>query len=219
MQLTESTRSMDLERIVLVPIFTILLVTSTLALFTRVNTPLDDLLGALVLTHSLLLVAFNLLVVALLLVRSDATAKSRSALPRIAAYAGTFGPFLLGFAPSSEVTRGLALVGVSLQAAGMAFLMYSLGTLRRSFGVAPQVRALVRTGPYRFIRHPLYVGEIVTLTGFVVVGPSTQKVVILAVTAGIQVYRAIQEERLMSRHNEDYASYITATKRFVPGVF
>ena len=42
--------------------------------------------------------------------------------------------------------------------------------------------------------------------------------VILAVTAAVQVYRAIHEERLMSSHDEEYARYMTTTKRFVPGV-
>jgi protein-S-isoprenylcysteine O-methyltransferase Ste14 len=100
----------------------------------------------------------------------------------------------------------------------MAFVVYSLAILRRSFGVAPQVRALVRSGPYRFIRHPLYVGEIVTLTGAVLMGPSWQKVVILMVTVALQVYRAIQEERLLSAHVPEYAVYMTETKRFVPGL-
>jgi protein-S-isoprenylcysteine O-methyltransferase Ste14 len=218
-QLTESRRSMDLERIVLIPIFTFFLFLSSDALFGQVSAPLSGLEGILVLIYRVLLVTYNVLLVILLLARSDAKATSSSMLPRIAAYAGTFGPFLLGFAESSEVTPGLALVGVSLQAAGMAFVVYSLSILRRSFGVAPQVRELVRHGPYRYIRHPLYVGEIVALTGAVLVGPSWQKLLILGVTAALQVYRAVQEERLMSRHDEDYAQYMKVTSRFVPGVF
>ncbi len=219
MQLTESLRSVDLERIILVPIFTALLFFSTVALFEQQSAPAHGLVGVLVLAYRVLLVAYNLLLVVLLIARTDAKAKSRLALPRIAAYVGTFGPFLLAFADSSQVTRGLALLGVSLQAAGMAFVLYSLATLRRSFGVAPQVRTLVRRGPYRLIRHPLYVGEVVTLTGAILVGPSWQKVVILAVTVAIQVYRAINEERLMSQHDVEYARYMTTTKRFVPGLF
>lgn len=210
---------MDLERIVLIPIFTIVLFLSSDALFGQAGAPLDGLVGVLVRTYRVLLVTYNVLLVILLLARTDAKAASSSVLARMAAYAGTFGPFLLGFAASSEVTPGLALVGVSLQAAGMAFVVYSLSVLRRSFGVAPQVRELVRHGPYRFIRHPLYVGEVVALTGAVLVGPSWQKLVILVVTAAIQVYRAIQEERLMSRHDEEYAQYMKVTSRFLPGVF
>ena len=218
-QLTESLRSLDLERIVLIPIFSFLMLFSSLSLFAQGGASLGGLVGVLVLFYRLMLVAFYVLVVVLLLTRSDAKAKSRRVLPRVAAYAGTFAPFLLGFAESSQVVPGLALAAVSIQAIGMAFVVYSLAILRRSFGVAPQVRALVRSGPYRFIRHPLYVGEIVTLTGAVLMGPSWQKVVILMVTAAVQVYRAIQEERLLSAHDPEYAAYMTATKRFVPGLF
>jgi protein-S-isoprenylcysteine O-methyltransferase Ste14 len=218
-QLKEQVRSLDLERIILVPIFVILLVFSSLGLFAQGAVSLGGLVGVLVMFYRLLLIAFYVLAVVLLLTRSDAKAKSRRILPRVAAYAGTFAPFLLGFAPSSQVTPGLVLAAVSIQAIGMAFVMYSLAILRRSFGVAPQVRTLVRSGPYRFIRHPLYVGEFVTLTGAVLVVPSWQKVVILVVTAAIQVYRAIQEERLLSAHDPEYAEYMTETKRFVPGLF
>jgi protein-S-isoprenylcysteine O-methyltransferase Ste14 len=217
-QLTESLRSLDLERIILVPIFLILLIFSSLSLFAQGTASLGGLVGVLVMLYRLLLIAFQVLVVVLLLTRTDAKAKSRRIPPRVAAYAGTFAPLLLGFAASSQVVPGLALAAVSIQAIGMAFVVYSLAILRRSFGVAPQVRTLVRTGPYRFIRHPLYVGEFVTLTGAVLVGPSWQKVVILLVTAALQVYRAIQEERLLSAHDPEYAVYMTETKRFVPGL-
>ena len=54
----------------------------------------------------------------------------------------------------------------------MAMAVYSLAILRRIFGVAPQVRTLIRTGPYRHIRHPLYVAEFITLVAAVLVGPS-----------------------------------------------
>jgi protein-S-isoprenylcysteine O-methyltransferase Ste14 len=218
-QLTESLRSLDLERIILVPIFLILMVFSSLSLFAQGGASLGGLVGVLVLFYRVMLLAFYVLAVVLLLTRSDAKAKSHRVLPRVAAYAGTFAPFLLGFAESSQVVPGLALAAVSIQAIGMVFVLYSLAILRRSFGVAPQVRALVRNGPYRFIRHPLYVGEIVTLTGAILVGPSWQKVVILMVTVALQVYRAIQEERLLSAHDPEYAAYMTATKRFVPGLF
>ena len=46
---------------------------------------------------------------------------------------------------------GLALVTL---AAGLSFL--SLLTIRRRFGVRPALRGLVTSGPYRFVRHPMY---------------------------------------------------------------
>ncbi|WP_194793117.1 methyltransferase family protein [Raineyella fluvialis] len=166
-----------------------------------------------------MLVAFYVLFVALLLTRSDAKAASPEILPRIAAYAGTFAPFLLAFAESMTVPPSLSVIAVSIQALGLGFTLYSLAALRRNFGVAPQVRTLVRKGPYRYIRHPLYVGETVVLIGAVLMGPSWQKMAILIMIVTLQMYRAIQEERLISAHLPEYAEYMTWTKRFVPGLF
>ena len=45
------------------------------------------------------------------------------------------------------------------------------------------------------------------------------KVVILVAVGAIQVYRAIQEERLLEEHIPEYAAYKLQTKRFVPGLF
>ncbi len=219
MQLRESLRSIDLERLLLAPILSAFLVFSSLSLFAQRDGSQGTLVATLMLVYRVLLVLFYVLAVVLLLVRRDATARSRGVLPRVAAYAGTFAPFLLAFAAGSRVTAGPALAGVCIQVLGMAFALYSLAVLRRSFGVAPQVRGLVSTGPYRYIRHPLYVGEFVSLVGAILVGPSWQKVAILVVIAGIQVYRAIQEERLLGAHDPGYADYVTDTKRFVPGLF
>lgn len=219
MQLTESLRSLDLERVILVPFFSVLLMLSSISLFAQGDASSGALVGVLVMSYRVMLIAFYFLAVVLLLTRADAKAKSQRVLPRVAAYAGTFAPLMLAFVESSQVTPGLAVTAVSIQSLGMALAVYSLAILRRSFSVAPQVRALVRSGPYQFIRHPLYVGEVVALTGSILMGPSWQKVVILLVTAAVQVYRAIQEERLLAAHDPEYAEYMLSTKRFVPGLF
>jgi len=104
-------------------------------------------------------------------------------------------------------------------ALGMSFAVYSLATLGKSFGVAPQVRRLVSKGPYRFVRHPLYVGEMASLAGAVIFSPTIAKVAIIAATAALQAYRAVQEERLLEKNIPEYADYRKRTKRFVPGLF
>ena len=218
MRLKDQFTSIDLERLFLAPVISLMLVFSTLGLFRGSHTT-GGLVGTLTLCYRILLVLFYVMAVAMLLARGAAKAKSKGILPRIAAYAGTFAPLLLPFVSSSPVWAPLAAVGVVLQVLGLGFALYSLGTLRRSFGVAPQVRTLVRTGPYRVIRHPLYVGEFVSLLGAVLVGPSWEKALILVACAAIQVYRVLQEESLFETHDPEYAAYMRTTKRFVPGLF
>ena len=50
-------------------------------------------------------------------------------------------------------------------AAGLLLAAWSLWTLGKSFGIAPADRGLVRCGPYRLLRHPMYAGELLAVFG------------------------------------------------------
>ena len=52
--------------------------------------------------------------------------------------------------------------------AGLAFSLASVAVLGRCFGILPDVRGLVVRGPYRLVRHPLYLGELTAALGIVV---------------------------------------------------
>lgn len=220
MQLREQLKSIDVERVVLVPVLVLLLLLTVLSLLSGVERHASSgLAGYLYVAYLVLLIAFYVIAVVLLIVRTPAKAERRGFAPRAAAYLGTFLPMTLAFAGGSEVPDGVAVFAVVLMTLGMAFTVYSLVALGRSFGVEAKVRTLVQHGPYRLIRNPLYVGEMVVLAGAVCFSPSLAKVGILIVIGAIQVYRAIQEERLLEEHVPEYAAYKLRTKRFVPGLF
>ena len=62
----------------------------------------------------------------------------------------------------------------------------------------PQARRLADGGPYRWVRHPLYTGELVTVLGIVVRDLRPAALVLWIVLVALQAYRAAAEERLLA---------------------
>lgn len=97
--------------------------------------------------------------------------------------------------------------------------VYALACLGRSISIIPQARRLVRTGPYRFIRHPLYAGELIGVFGVVLAGMSIAALPVYLLLVLMQAYRAKQEERLLGEVFPEYREYSQVTARFVPGIY
>ncbi len=100
---------------------------------------------------------------------------------------------------------------------GYAMIFWSLLSLGDRFGIAPADRGLVVRGPYRWVRHPMYLGELV-LRASLVAG-STQTLMaagLLIALAVIQILRAFREERIIT----GYSAYVSqVTYRLLPGVW
>src|SRR3977135_4734080 len=67
--------------------------------------------------------------------------------------------------PGGSHREGLVLLADILATAGLAYSVWGLAYLRRSFSIIPEARRLVMGGPYGLSRHPVYLGEIVTAIG------------------------------------------------------
>lgn len=120
---------------------------------------------------------------------------------------------------SNPVLQG---VGTALFLAGLALAVWARVYLGRNWGSPMSEKEepeLVTSGPYRWIRHPIYSGLILAGMGTAVAVAWLWFVVVVLV-GGFFVYSAFVEERIMRRRfPETYPRYVQSTKRLIPFVF
>ena len=78
---------------------------------------------------------------------------------------------------------------------------------------------MVQTGPYRWIKHPLYLSEEIVVLGVVLLYLTPGTVILLILHIGVQVCRILYEEDLLRRNFPDYSSYEASRWRLIPYVW
>jgi protein-S-isoprenylcysteine O-methyltransferase Ste14 len=126
-------------------------------------------------------------------------------LPLIFAY---LGPKNFGFGYDELVYSGL-----SVGAVGVILWVLAMLTLGPSLAVLPGTARLVTRGVYRYLRHPVYVGIVLTLTGlFLACGSLICLVYVLVVVIPLNIFRArIEEQVLREQIGESYQHYRDTT--------
>lgn len=215
-------RSLDLGRIVMVPVGALLGGLAVLQLVDLLRGEAADHSGSTLAAAAVtggLTAAFYTLIIWCYLRRGPAQATSRVPLALAAGPLATFLPFALPFAGNGHSPGALVVVGDLLIIAGFGFSLWSLRCLDRNLSVVPQARELVQHGPYSRIRHPLYLGELVAMLGLALTLGGPAPLLLWAVLVALQGYRAVQEEGLLASALTDYAGYQSRTARIVPGIF
>ena len=121
--------------------------------------------------------------------------------------------------PSAVTPIAPEVFTVALSALGLLVVIGGKLSLGRSFGLIPANRGIVSTGLYRVVRHPIYLGYLVTHIAFTVANPTMWNVALL-VTADIALMaRAVCEEQTLAQ-DDAYCAYQTKVRwRVVPGLF
>lgn len=158
---------------------------------------------------------FQLLALALFLVRRDADVFSSKVEDYVCTLLSLALPMFLQPVPGA----GASIVGLFLELIGAVVVLAAFLSLNRSFGIAPENRGIKTKGLYRFIRHPMYSGYLLTETGFVLGNFSVNNVVIFAAAGLFLVLRLMAEERFL-RADPVYESYVKKTpSKLVPFIF
>jgi len=136
---------------------------------------------------------------------------------------GLFFALLIDFVGSADGTVALllALCGCLLAVAGGALVLRSRGALGLAWSFAPTVdqgTGLVTTGPYRFVRHPIYLGlSMLTMGEALAFGSWPALMIVLSGIVPTFAWRAHAEEALLSQtFGESYALYRRQTRMIIP---
>jgi protein-S-isoprenylcysteine O-methyltransferase Ste14 len=158
------------------------------------------------------------------LIRERPQAAMGTVQARFAAYAGTF--LLIGFfhavhtwSPESFTINNvpqIAALGGMLWLAGTVLAGIALWSLRYAFSIEPEARHVVRTGAYRFVRHPVYAGYVLQYLGIWLIYPSIVLAAGIAVWFGLTLTRMRFEERILIQAFPEYASYKRKTGALFP---
>jgi len=115
----------------------------------------------------------------------------------------------------------LQSIGVICTALGIAFAIWARVYLGRNWGMPMTLRTepeLITSGPYRYVRHPIYTGVLLAIFGSVLVAGSWWLLIFAAATVYF-LYSARQEEKDMVTHfPKTYPEYHARTKMLIPFV-
>jgi protein-S-isoprenylcysteine O-methyltransferase Ste14 len=133
------------------------------------------------------------------------------------AFTGTFSAIGASFLPGGGRRDWLILPADILATAGLAYAVWGLAYLRRSFSIIPEARRLVTGGPYAFSRHPVYLGEIVTAIGINLATAGWPSALAVLYFVTCEVLRMRWEEGVLSRaFPNEYPAYARRVPRYAP---
>jgi protein-S-isoprenylcysteine O-methyltransferase Ste14 len=110
-----------------------------------------------------------------------------------------------------------------MTALGVGFAIWARATLGRNWSVAVTLKVtheLIRSGPYRLVRHPIYTGILIAAVGTAVLSNEVRGVVGVLLIFGAYLTKISKEEELMSANfPQAYSEYKASTWKLVPYVF
>ena len=181
-----------------------------------VRQPLDLLFVA----QQVLALAYFALLVVLYAVRLPQLGTDHRLAVIFIAFSGTFAAISASFLPGGTRREGLVLVADVLATVGLAYSVWGLAYLRRSFSIIPEARRLVTGGPYALSRHPVYVGEVTTAIGVNLATAGWLSALAIAYFVACELLRIRWEERILAlSFPSEYPEYARRVPRYLPNPF
>lgn len=165
-----------------------------------------------------LVVVFIALHCVLFVARRRPLKKTQGARPRAMALLGSFFFYLLAI-PTGQPSLWQAIAGSLLLCAGTMMAVVALSRLGRSYSMMPEARRLITTGPYAFVRHPMYLSEQIAIAGIVLQNFSLYALALFTIHFWIQVQRMKHEEDVLRDTFNEYDEVMGLRPRVIPYVY
>jgi len=199
-------------------LFSVIVIGKLFALGESARTSYDP-LHNLKLAHDVLGILFLAIYVGLVGFRAPVKRRLSSGWAALVALGGSFSLGFVVLAPVTTTSWPLFRVATVLVIGGTLWTIASMLVLGKCFGILPEVRGLVRKGPYRLVRHPVYLGEFVASIGLLLPVLSVTTVLIYCAFVALQVWRTYYEEAALSAAFPEYEEYARATSRLIPCIW
>jgi protein-S-isoprenylcysteine O-methyltransferase Ste14 len=164
----------------------------------------------------LLLVVGESLVVVLTCLRRPASVVDKRPVSRVVTAVSMTAPLLAQpahVAPLIPEAAAAMLLGL-----GLLIVVGGKMSLGCSFGLLPANRGVMQRGLYRLVRHPIYLGYLLTHIPFLAAHPSGWNLAVLVAADATLIVRAFYEEQTLGR-DPQYIRYCETVKwRLLPGI-
>ncbi|MDE2344507.1 MAG: isoprenylcysteine carboxyl methyltransferase [Betaproteobacteria bacterium] len=165
----------------------------------------------------LALLASETLTITLLLASTMPASRDLRPLAVAASAGATFHFLALDLGPSPHLLPESACAALML--AGLLWQVYAKLSLGRAFDLLPARRNTVGRGAYRLVRHPIYLGYLVTHCGFLASHATLRNGAVYVGLYLLQVIRIQREEQCLG-NDPAYACYRARVRwRLVPGLY
>ena len=167
-------------------------------------------------TTDLLLLVGEALVVVLTCLRRPASVVDRRPFVRLVTAGSMTLPLLSQPAQTAPIIP--ETVAALLLSVGLLVVVGGKMSLGYSFGLLPANRGVMERGLYRIVRHPIYLGYLLTHIPFLAAHPSAWNAAVLLVGDAALIVRAFYEEQTLGR-DPQYVRYCRDVRwRLVPGI-